>query len=322
MFNVALIGMGYWGRNLARNLQVSAFFDLKYIVDPQIDADTCGLGVRLFKTSDELPLDLIDAVVIATPIETHFNIAKFFVQKGIHICVAKPLTKNSKELDFLIKLSKEKGVVVFCDYTFIYHPVTKVIKNAIDTKTLGKIVSFESIRSNLGKFDTQSSVVEDLFVHDASIVSFLFLAKDSIKTVKASAASYFGDLMESTSVSVLIETLKGKLITINVSWASPRKTRYLAITGTKQMLVWDDTVNDNKLTFFDRSATIDESQSRVGYKLGDSRSPYIDSPEALSVMLNDFASCINTGVNQYTQIYMQIAELVDEVTLQIKGDLN
>jgi len=322
MINVALIGMGYWGSNLARNLQASSLFDLKYIVDPQINAEDFVLDVPLFKASDELPLDLIDAVVIATPIKTHFDIAKFFIQKGIHVCVAKPLTKNSKELDFLIKLSKEKGVILFCDYTFIYHPVTKVIKNAIDTKTLGNIVSFESIRSNLGKFDVGSSVIEDLFVHDASIVSLLFLTEDSVKSVKASAASYFGDLMESSAVSVLIETLKGKLITINVSWASPRKTRYLAITGTKQMLVWDDTVNDNKLTFFDRAATIDESQSRVGYKLGDSTSPYIDSPEALLVMLDDFSSCINAGVNQYTQIYKQVAELVDEVALQIKGDLN
>ena len=107
MINVALIGMGYWGSNLARNLQASSLFDLKYIVDPQINAEDFVLDVPLFKASDELPLDLIDAVVIATPIKTHFDIAKFFIQKGIHVCVAKPLTKNSKELDFLISFTKE-----------------------------------------------------------------------------------------------------------------------------------------------------------------------------------------------------------------------
>lgn len=320
MLKVALIGMGYWGTNLARNILASSLFELSYVVDPIIDPESAKLDLPILRDLKDLPVSEIDAVVIATPIQTHFDIAKFFIEREIHVCAAKPLTQNEKDLNFLIELAEEKKAILFCDYTFIYHPVSKVIKDSIDSNSFGKIVSYESIRSNLGKFDLQSSVIDDLFVHDASIIAHLFLENDNIEQIKALATTYFGERDDSSTVSVLIKTEKGKLITINVSWASPRKTRYLAITGTKKMLIWDDTLNENKLTFYDRSAQLDESQTRVGYRLGGACSPFVSNTEALEIMLNDFYTCIENEVNPKINLYKHVAYLKDQVTLQIRGN--
>lgn len=301
MVNVALVGYGYWGKNLARNFNSAKDCKLHTIVE--FDAsklkgvDKHYPGVFLVNNfNDVLNNPDIDAVLIATPVHSHFNLAKLALEAGKHVMIEKPMTASVVEAETLIDLALKNNKVIMPDHTFLYTGAVQKIKQLVSANEIGTINYYDSTRINLGLFQPDVNVVWDLAPHDISIL--FHLIEDRPVSVTATGISHLGNNIENVAF-VTLHFQSNMIAHFSCSWSSPVKIRQILIGGNQKMIVFDDNQNTEKIKIYDTgySAKTDEERQQVlvDYRVGDIYVPKLENREALGGVANDFIQSISTG---------------------------
>jgi predicted dehydrogenase len=298
MIKIGVVGYGYWGPNLVRNFMNCPESTVTMIADRRPE--------RLKRASEAYPqvevthstIDLIknsqtDAIVIATPVHTHFELARSALQEGKHVLVEKPITSTSGEAEFLIELAEKSGLVLMVDHTFVYTSAVRKLKELVFSDKFGAVRYFDSTRVNLGVFQSDVNVLWDLAVHDLSIMDYV-LSKPP-RGVSATGYSHLRNQPEYAAfLTVFFDDMIGH---INVNWMSPVKIRRTLVGGANQLIVFDDLESAEKIKVYDSGITVthtsdDKDRFLIGYRTGDLWSPRLQESEALAVEASHFASCI------------------------------
>jgi predicted dehydrogenase len=298
MFKIALVGFGYWGPNLFRNLIGNPDCQLTYLIDSSENRLLAGekmypsIKVSTVLTHDIL--EMVDVVFIATPADTHFQLASMALTAGKHVWIEKPATSDLAELDTLCQLAESKGVKCVVDHTYVHSEPVKWIKKFLQSGKLGKVNFINSTRANLGIFQPDVSVLWDLAIHDLSIVKELLEIEhfDSVSCVQ------FNPINGPTDSVANMRVVSGDVpIFIHTDWLSPVKSRLFTINGSLGSLTFDDTEQFDKikLSFFEISVnkTSDPLKNySINPKLGQTVLPRIESREALANGIEAFFDSI------------------------------
>ena len=271
MINVGLIGYGYWGPNLARNLAETDGLELVAIADARADRrDAAARRHRGVRTCDDaerlIARDDVHAIVIATPLETHYPFAKAAVERGKHVLVEKPFVGSKAHAEELGALAEQHGVRLMVDHTFVYNGAVRRIRSLIDAGDLGDLLYLDSVRVNLGLLQQDSNVIWDLAAHDLSIMDYLIDARPVSVAAEGTAAGGF-DHENVAYVTVRFDN--GFLAHFHVNWLAPVKMRQMLIGGSQRMVVYDDTDPGEKVRV-DKGVDVDVRIARRG---GRSSSP-------------------------------------------------
>ncbi len=299
MINIGLIGYGYWGPNLARNFNSNDRVDLSVICDfseARLKAAAkLYPSVRLTNNAEELfENNSLDAIAIATPVSTHFELAKRALLSGKNVWVEKPITDKVEQAIELIELSEKLNKVIMVDHTFIYTGAVRKIKEIIDKGDLGDLIYYDSTRINLGLFQQDVDVIWDLASHDIAIMDYFMPFKKT--AVSATGTDYYGnDIVPKSLLTVYMEN--NTVGHINVSWLSPVKIRQTLIGGTAKMILYDDNDPSEKIKIYDKGVKLSPTREelyhiKVQYRVGDMYAPRIENIEALALETDHFADCI------------------------------
>ncbi len=298
--NFGVVGYGYWGPNVVRNLdqldgsKVVAVCDKSPTARKRIHKTYPHIGV-LSETADLMSSTEIDAIAIVTPVWTHYELTKAALQNGKHVFVEKPFTSCSAQAEELIELAEQKNLKIMVDHTFLFTGAVKKIAQLLDEGTLGKIYYYDSMRVNLGLFQHDVNVIWDLAPHDLSIIDHLI--KEPPEAVSATGQTH---LNSHEDVAFITVYFPDKIIAhINVNWLSPVKVRTTLIGGEKKMLVWNDLEADEKIKVYDKGVHITSREGLynllVNYRSGDMWSPQLEQIEALKQELAYFVDCISNN---------------------------
>ena len=296
---IAVIGYGYWGPNLVRNFTNLENSTVSHVVDESPDRleKVKKLYPSINATSsltEILENPEIDCIIIATPISTHYDIAKKALEHNKHVLVEKPMTNSVKHAKELIELSKKKKKVLMVDHTYLYTGAIQKIKKIIDKNMIGEIQYIDSTRINLGLFQPDVNVLWDLAAHDISICSYLM--NENPISVQAVGKSHTDSDFEDIAYLTLHFKSK-KIIHFNCSWISPVKIRYMLIGGNKKMIIFNDLETTEKVKIYDtkyktKTNPKNDRQILADYRVGDIFIPKLTTREGLSSMVEDFVSAI------------------------------
>jgi predicted dehydrogenase len=300
MIRFGIIGYGYWGPNIVRNLrsldsaQIVAICDnsaaaLRRAKQAYPDVHVTSNASELLSAPD------IDAIAVITPVWAHFELAKSALRNGKHVFVEKPFTSTSSQAEELIELAERNNLRIMVDHTFLFTGAVKKIRQLIDDNTLGKLYYYDSTRVNLGLFQHDVNVLWDLAPHDLSIVDHLIGERP--EAIVATGARHLNGL---TDVAFMTAYFPDNVIAhINVNWLSPVKVRTTLIGGEKKMLVWNDLEADEKIKVYDKGVQLASREGLyellVSYRTGDMWAPKIEATEALKAELAYFVDCIQNG---------------------------
>jgi predicted dehydrogenase len=295
---IGLIGTGYWGAKLLRNLVALVGVDDVVVVDHHVDrlAEAVGAypSVRTYRSLDEaLDKTDIEAVVIATPVSTHAPLAARALAAGRHVLVEKPLTMSLAEADQVVELAEHRGLVLMVGHTFLFSPRVRWIADFVREGRLGELHYMTSSRLNLGLHRIDSNVIWDLAPHDISVL--IHLIGETPTTVTTAARSIVRK--EVPDVAFMDFTFDSGLIaSITVSWFAPRKIRSVMLVGDARMLVYDDTDSEEPVKVHDRGVVLEESSDfglhQLTYRYGDTLAPHIEVTEPLAGQLASFINVI------------------------------
>lgn len=309
--NIALIGYGYWGINLARNIVQNSKMSLKYIVDTnkiRIDlAEKTYSGVSVIAEFDTVLSDPnIDAIVIATNPASHYELAKKSLQNGKHTLVEKPLVTEISQAEDLQEIAEKNKLVLMVDHTFMYNGVVRKMKQIIDSEDIGDVKYIDATRINLGVFQNDINVLWDLATHDLSIVNYLLGSFPN--AVSAIGKCHIKPNIENIAYLTL-QYDNDIIVHIHSSWMSPVKIRKMLIGGTKKMIVYDDIEPTEKLKIYDSSITLNNENREellVDYRIGDVFVPKYNTQEPLAMMIQDFEQSIISGQKPLSDLQSSI----------------
>lgn len=298
MVGVAVIGAGYWGPNLVRNIQATPQMHLKALCDLDVERAKAVLGrystVRATSSLAETLADPeIDAVAIATPAATHLEVALAALESGKHVLVEKPLASSYEDGLKLVTAADERGLTLMLDHTFCYTPVVQRLRQLVQDGELGDIQYVDSVRINLGIVQPDIDVLWDLAPHDLSILDSI-LPKD-VTPVAVSALGTDPHQLGRACVAYISVRLSNDAIAhAHVNWLSPTKIRSTIIGGSRRTAVWNDLSPTQPLAVYDRGVDWSEDpvQRRVSYRIGDMVAPALPTGEALRAVMAEFASAI------------------------------
>lgn len=332
MLKFGIIGLGYWGPNLVRNFnlvkeaRVQAVADFDAARVQKISAlypgiQTCANGDDIIHNND------IDAVILATPIKTHYDLAKKALLAGKHVLVEKPLATSRAEVSELIEIADRKGLKLMVDHTFLYTGAVQKIRELIDAGEIGDLQYFDSSRVNLGLFNPNWSVIWDLAVHDLSILDYITSGK-KIAAVSATGISHTQMPIEDIAYLTLFYDDQ-TIAHITSSWISPVKIRKTLIGGTKKMIIYDDVEPTEKVKVYDTGFHVNSAEELhkwlVDYRFGDIYIPKIAQTEALLGVANDFAAAIreNKIPRSSAQSGLNVVSILEaaQKSIQEKGKL-
>jgi predicted dehydrogenase len=304
MIKVGVIGYGYWGPNLVRNLAESNTASIAAVSDlrPErlaLAAKRVG-NIRTYQHYCELLADSdIDAVVVATPVSTHFDLALEALQSGKHVLVEKPLAATSEQAARLIDEAAKRRLVLMVDHTFVYTGAVRKIREIIAANQLGQIYYYDSVRVSLGLLQHDVNVIWDLAVHDLSIIDFVLPHRPL--AVSATGMSHIAGHPENTAYLTLFFD-RPLLVHVHVNWLAPVKLRRTLIGGSQRMVVYDDLEPSEKVKVYDKGVVLNENvpddaryKILVSYRAGDMWAPQIDITEALKIEIEHFVECIAKG---------------------------
>lgn len=301
MIHIAIIGFGYWGPNLTRNFhntpgcQVSHILDLSEHQRNRAAAMYPGMTMTA-NLQDILDDPTVDALVIATPVYTHFDLASRALRAGKHVLLEKPMTSTVDEANQLIDLAETSGRVLMVDHTYLYTPAVRQMKTYVDEGMLGQLQYVDSTRINLGLFQTDVNVLWDLAPHDISICRHLLGGKPV--SVQAVGMSHTDNQLENIAFLTLFYP-ENRIAHFNCSWISPVKIRQMLVGGDKKMIVFNDLETTEKLRIYDKGYTVlpqnDRERILVDYRTGDIMIPKIPQFEALAELAKDFRDAIQEG---------------------------
>lgn len=290
-----VIGWGYWGPKIMRNLSALPHGSVTMVADTDPGRLTTLARdypwTRPTTSAAEVFMSDVDAVVIATPVHTHFELAKQALLHGKHVLVEKPLTADVAEAEELVHLARQQGLVLMVGHTFEYSPAVNELRKLIQTNELGRIYSIHTERLNLGLFRNDIDVIWDLAPHDISILMYLLAQKPIHIEVMALAHLRRGVY---DTAYLHLEFASGTTAHVHVSWLDPCKTRRVTVIGDQRMAVYDDTNPAEMLRIYNKGADI-HADPVVSYRNGATTIPYIEWDEPLRIECVDFARAIRTG---------------------------
>ncbi len=330
MIRVGIIGYGYWGPNIVRNLHGLSTTQLVMVCDknPAALARARKAYPNVLTVSD--PLELlrspeIDAVAVITPVWTHYELAKMALENGKHVFIEKPFTSNSTEAEELIELAARKNLTIMVDHTFLFTGAVRKIRELTESGALGDLYYYDSLRVNLGLFQHDVSVLWDLAPHDLSIMNHII--KDAPEAIVATGEKHLNGVEDVAFMTVYFP--RNVIAHINVNWLSPVKIRTTLIGGQKQMVVWNDLVADEKVRVYDKGVQITSGDGirdlLVSYRSGDMWAPQLEQLEALHVELEYFADCIMNNKIPMNDGHagLRVVRMLEaaEKSIQKKGEL-
>ena len=298
--NFGVIGYGYWGPNIVRNLaslegsQVIAIAEIS--ANARARAQKAYPGVKVTADASEVIASTeIDAIAVVSPVWTHYELTKAALLNGKHVFVEKPFTSNTAQAEELINIAQQKNLKIMVDHTFLFTGAVRKIRQLVDEGALGNLYYYDSTRVNLGLFQHDINVLWDLAPHDLSIMDHLLKGKP-----EGIVATGQGHLNGHEDVAFMTVYFPEKVIAhINVNWLSPVKVRTTLIGGEKRMLVWNDLEADEKIKVYDKGVKITSQEGvyelLVSYRSGDMWSPQLEQVEALRQEMAYFVECISTG---------------------------
>lgn len=299
MLRVGLLGYGYWGPNLARNFNSNPECKLVRISDtsekrrklaaqtyPHVEvvADT-----HLIKAPD------LDVIVVATPVFTHYELAKSALDNGKHVWVEKPMTSNAAQARELVNLAESKGLTLLVDHTFLFTGAVQKMKTLVDEGVLGDLYYYDSVRINLGIFQHDINVIWDLAPHDFSVMDHLL--GPSARAVAAHGCGHFNTGLE--DVAYITVFYDGNLLAhLHLNWLSPVKIRRTVVGGSKRMLVWDDLNPEERIKIYDKGMEVTTREGLYHVlatpRVGQMYAPVVPDIEALKSEVEYFVTCIDT----------------------------
>lgn len=331
MINVGVVGYGYWGPNLVRNFAETPGAQVKAVAD--LDSQKLALVQRRYpgvKTTSRLE-DLledpwIDAIAIATPVSTHFELGMKALKAGKHLWLEKPLTESVDKANRLVEEADRLQKVLIVDHTFIYTDAVRKMGELVRNGDLGQVYYYDSTRLNLGLFQRDVSVISDLAVHDFSILDYLL--QEHPAAISASGTNHFPGTPENLAfVTVFYDS--GTIGHANVSWLAPVKVRQILLGGSKKMLAYDDLEPSEKIKVYDKGVNLVEDpdqvrEMRIGYRTGDMWAPKVSMTEALRVEGEHFVDCIEHGKTPQTdgRLGLRVVELMEAAhrSMRQKGE--
>lgn len=330
MINIALVGYGYWGPNVAKNLYKNKQYEFCYICDKK--KERLELAKTIYAESVNYVTDYkevlndpnIEAVALAVETSAHFELAKAALLAGKHIYVEKPFTDNLENAQALEQLAQANNLKIHVDHIMVYHPVIKKIKEIIDSGDLGDILYFDCSRINLGQIKNDVSAMWDLSVHDLSIIDFLSGGEEPVE-VNAMGEKFY---TEKESITFLLLKYRTFLANVTASWLSPIKERRIIIAGSKKMLVYDDVDVVNKLIVYDKGFDITQKMKNIEYqdyvikaRSGDAIIPKLETEDALYNSLEHFRECIELGRESMTNASsaIRMIRILENADKQLKS---
>jgi predicted dehydrogenase len=306
---MSVIGAGYWGPNLVRNISNSAACDLRWVCDFDVARAQSAVGrystIRVTDDIDEILGDrAVHAVAIATPAHTHVEVALACLEAGKHVLVEKPLGATVAEGEKLVQAAEDLGLVLMCDHTYCYTPAVQEIRRLVSEGMVGEIHYVDSVRTNLGLLQSDIDVFWDLAPHDLAILDTFLPERSRPVAVSALGADPLGTGF--ACVGYLTLHLEGGgLAHSHVNWLSPTKVRTVTIGGSERMVVWDDLNLTQRLSLYDKGVDVLDSDAsvssqvrrerKVSYRYGDLSAPALPVTEALNGVIAEFVASIREG---------------------------
>jgi predicted dehydrogenase len=326
MVKIGVIGYGYWGPNLVRNFAEVTAARVTMVSDRKAErleqVERRYPGVRTTTDPNALITDPdIDAVVIATPVEYHFDLTMEALRAGKHVLVEKPIASSSEQAARMVDEAQRRSLVLMVDHTFVYTGAVQKIRDLTCDGDLGEIYYYDSVRINLGLFQHDVNVLWDLAVHDLSIMDYVLQ-----RPVAAVSATGFAHVPGSPeNIAYMTMFFDGPLIAhVHVNWLAPVKIRRTLLGGSRRMIVFDDLEASEKVKVYDRGISVDPSpesvyQMLVGYRTGDMWAPKIAQAEALSVEAAHFVDCVSNGTAPLTDgsAGLRIVRLLEAATVSM-----
>ena len=328
MVTLGIIGYGYWGPNLVRNFYAVNDCKLKSVADARPERlqqlSRMFPSVNGVKDAEEVISDPeIDAVVIATPVFTHFHLAKKALLEGKHVLIEKPMASSVEEAEILINLAAKKNLLLMVDHTFLYTGAVEKVKQLVAGDELGNIKYLDSTRINLGLFQPDINVLWDLAPHDISILNYIIHERPY--SVNATGVTHTGNHIENIAY-LTVNYRSGFIAHFNCSWTSPVKVRMMLIGGDRKMILYNDLEPTEKIKIYDtgyhHKSDEDKKYVLVDYRTGDIHVPKLSTTEALLGMANDFISCIreNKQPRSACQIGLDVVKILEASSQSIKNN--
>jgi len=302
MVKLGVIGYGYWGPNLVRNFAEANGSAIAAVSD--VDAKKLELVNKRYpavrtttRFQDLLDDPGVDAIAVATPVNTHFEMGMAVLKAGKHLWLEKPMTETSLQARKLVDEAAKRGLCLFVDHTFIYTGAVRKMREIIKVGDLGRVYYYDSVRINLGLFQRDVNVISDLAVHDFSILDYL-LGEHPV-AISASGTNHFPGTPENLGFITLFYE-SGTIAHCNVSWVAPVKVRQILIGGSKKMITYDDLEPSEKIKVYDKGVSFTDDpkqihELRVGYRTGDMWAPKLPGTEALRLGAEHFVDCIENS---------------------------
>lgn len=325
---MAIVGYGYWGPNLVRNFADAEHGQVVYCCD--VDAGRRQRAQRrhpwLEVTADYgkvLADQEVDAVAIATPVHTHYELARQALEAGKHVLVEKPLTMRVDHAEELCELAQKQGLVLQVDHVFVYSPPVIKMKEIVDSGRLGKIYFIDSVRINLGLLQSDVNVVWDLAPHDLSIVDLLLGRMP--RSLSAFGAVHANQNIEDVAY-LNLDYGEGLIANFHVNWLSPVKVRQMMVGGSEQSLIYNDLESSEKVKVYNRGIQVGQDPERrrqvlISYRSGDMWAPHISNEEPLGRMAAHFIQCIREGRTPLTdgQSGLRLVRILEAAQRSIKA---
>jgi predicted dehydrogenase len=301
MVNIGLVGLGYWGPNLLRNIVSNRRAGKVVICDKDAGrlnriGDRFPACSKTLNYKDLLNSDEIQAIVVATDVSGHYPLAMDALDAGKHVFVEKPFADTTDKAREMVEKAESLGLVSMVGHTFLYSPPVVAIKGILDSGELGQIRFITSNRVNLGLHQKDVSVIWDLAPHDFSMI-FHWLNEEPCH-VEAFGSGYVLEGIPDVAF-INLRFPCGAIANVQVSWLAPSKLRKTVIVGSRKMLVYDDTEPYEKVKIYDKGVELIEPETfgeyQLAYRTGDIHSPKLDSFEPLAVEMDEFLRCVETG---------------------------
>lgn len=332
MIKIGVIGYGYWGPNLVRNFMSAPGSAVMRVCDLRKERlSSLGKlypGLKTCSGSPELINDPeIDAVVIATPVSSHFDLAMAALKAGKHVLVEKPLAARSDQARKLVDEAAARNLVLLVDHTFVYTDAVRKIRELIASGQLGDIYYYDAVRVNLGLFQHDVNVIWDLAIHDLSIIDHVLPSKPV--AVCATGISHVPGQPENVAYITLFFS-SAQIAHVHVNWLTPVKVRHTLIGGSEKMILYDDLEPSEKLKVYDKGIDVtpepeDVYKMLVSYRLGDMWAPQLNNTEALQTEAQHFIDCIEHNKQPETDgaAGLRMVNLIEaaETSLRDRGRL-
>lgn len=327
LVGIGVVGYGYWGPNLVRNFANSECSRVVSVSD--LDPAKLATSKRLHPETetttdvrDVLQDPRVDAVAIATPVHTHYELALAALRAGKHVFVEKPLAPTSDQVRRLIEEADKRNLVLMVDHTFLYTPAVQKIRELVHEGAIGEIYYYDSIRSSLGLFQSDVNVIWDLAVHDMSIIQYI-LNEEPVAVSATGSCHVSGAPENMAHITLFFQS--SCVAHMSVNWLSPIKVRQTFIGGSRKMIVYDDVEPTEKIKIYDKGITLNGSpekahQLRIGYRAGDMWAPHLAAKEALQTEVQHFVDCLRTGETPISsaQSGLKVVEILEAASRSIK----